>query len=392
MGILKVKYSELFKVSVAQPFYQNAVCQKYTTDPRPDLEFIPTKECIQRMSRLNLLYKKEDQHGGFTIWGSIEGTSGGNDLLKFKPMKSDALTFLVLLRNPSLANFNDLPQTSLAQAYYFTNQLIDLAASRDDLHLSNDLLGVKSADTIRVTFGTYTYMSMVPVAPGTARVKHLPSGREMLPKSLLTESGKSYLIFDLSSLAPGKCQLLIGGIITEEFYYGGVVADVPIFGIVDFSLDPALQANYRIVEPDGSITPQRPAYRLRFISRQTLWRYRLILQPTSPLFLEMAALSPADKTDFINRLNIVSNDTTILFTGNHISDTVFEFISTSPIQLREKYLSSTGGPHDALSFTLKKYLGDPRESAVRSNLPYPATDRVDATASPTIYSDILLTL
>lgn len=392
MGILKVKYSELLNVSVEQPFYSNSVCPKYTTEPRPDFEFIPTAECAALMKRLDLLFKKDDHAGGFSVWSSVAGTSGGNELLKFKPRPADSLTFYLLLRNPSLVNFNDLPHDTATQLYYFTNQLIDPAASRDDLHLSFDAAGVKTGDLRKRVTGTYTYTSMIPVAPGTARVRHLVNGQEAQPKSLVTEAGKSYLLFDLSSFAPGPCQLLVSAVVTDEFYYTGITQDIPVFGIINLSLDAALQPNYRVVEADGSITPQRPGYRLSFINRQTLWRYRMVLQPNSPLYLEMAALTPPDRADFINRLNVISNDATILFNSNPISDTVFEFISASPVYLREKYISSTAGPNIALRLTLKRYLGDPRESEVRSSLPYPATDRIDASASPTIYSDILLTL
>ncbi len=392
MGILKVKYSELFKVSVEQPFYSNSICPKYTTEPRPDFDIIPTAECVALMKRLDWLFKKDDHAGGFSVWSSINGTSGGNELLKFKPRNTDILTFHLLLRNPAFVNFNDLPYDTAEQVYHFTNQRIDPAAPRDDLHLSFDATGVKAGDLTKRVTGTYTYTSMIPVAPGTARVKHVATGREAQPKSLLTEAGKSYLLFDLASFAPGPCQLLVSAVVTDEFYYTGITPDIPVFGVISLSLDAALQPNYRVVEADGSITPQRPGYRLHFANRQTLWRYRMVLQPNSPLYLEMAALTPPDRTDFINRLNVISNDATILFNSNPVSDTVFEFISASPVYLQEKYFSTTAGPNTALRLTLKRYLGDPRESEVRSSLPYPATDRVDASASPTIYSDILLTL
>jgi hypothetical protein len=392
MGMLKVKYSELFKVSVEQPFYSNSICPKYTTELRPDFEITPTAECTALMKRLDLLFKKDDHAGGFSVWASVAGTSGGNDLLKFKPRHSDVLTFFLSQRNPALSNFNDLPLDTAAKVYHFTNELIDPAAPRDDLHLSFDASGVKSGDLTKRVTGTYTYTSLVPVAPGTARVKHLVTGQEAQPKSLMTEAGKSYLLFDLSSFTPGSCQLVVSAVVTDEFYYTGITLDVPVFGIITLSLDTALQPNYRIIEVDGSITPQRPGYRLHFVNRQTWWRYRMILQTNSPLYLEMAALNPADRADFINRLNVISNDATILFNSNPVSDTVFEFISASPVSLREKYFSTTAGPNAALRLTLKRYLGDPRESEVRSTLPYPATDRIDASASPTIYSDILLTL
>lgn len=392
MGVLKIKYSELFKVSVEQPFYSNSICPKYTTEPRPDFEIIPTAECTALMKRLDLLFKKDDHAGGFSVWSSVAGTSGSNELLKFKPRNTDMLTFMLLLRNPAVANFNDVPNDTAGQVYYFTNQLIDPAAPRDDLHLSIDAAGVKAGDLIKRVSGTYTYTSMVPVAPGTARVRHLVTGREEQPESLVTEAGKSYLLFDLSSFTPGPCQLRVSAVVTDEFYYTGMTPNASAFGIISLSLNTALQANYRIVEADGSITPQRPGYRLHFMNRQTLWRYRMVLQINSPLYLEMAALNPADRTDFINRLNVISNDATILFNSNPLSDTVFEFISASPVYLQEKYFSTTAGPNVTLRLTLKRYVGDPRESEVRSSLPYPTTDRIDASASPTVYSDILLTL
>ena len=98
MGLLKVKYSELFKVSVEQPFYSNSICPKYTTEPQPDFDIIPTPECTALMSRLDLLFKKENHTAGFSVYSSIAGTSGGNDLLKFKPRNTNILTFCLLLR------------------------------------------------------------------------------------------------------------------------------------------------------------------------------------------------------------------------------------------------------------------------------------------------------
>jgi hypothetical protein len=107
----------------------------------------------------------------------------------------------------------------------------------------------------------------------------------------------------------------------------------------------------------------------------------------------MAALSPADKADFISKLNIVTNDTTVTFSRDTVTDNEFVFVSDNPLLLQEKYFSSTSLTHDPLNLTLKKYISDAtREAAVKSNLPFPLTGSIDASVLPQIYSDIFLTL
>jgi len=166
-----------------------------------------------------------------------------------------------------------------------------------------------------------------------------------------------------------------------------------VFGVIELSLVSTLPSNYRIIEPDRSLVAQRPFYSITFINRKTTWRYRIRLQKTSPLYLEIAALSTADKADFISKLNIVTNDTTVTFSRDTVTDTEFVFVSDNPLLLREKYFSSTSLTHDPLNLTLKKYITDAtREAAVKSNLPFPITGSIDASALPQIYSDIFLTL
>ena len=121
------------------------------------------------------------------------------------------------------------------------------------------------------------------------------------------------------------------------------------------------------LNPDRSLTSDRPLYLISFINRETFWRYTIRLQNTSPLYLEMAALSPADKTDFINKLNIVSNDTTVTFSRITATDNEFVFVSDNELFLHEKYFSSTSLTHDPLTLTLKKYISDAsREAAVKT--------------------------
>jgi hypothetical protein len=89
----------------------------------------------------------------------------------------------------------------------------------------------------------------------------------------------------------------------------------------------------------------------------------------------------------------VTNDTTILFTRQSATDSDIVFISQNPVPLQEKYTSSTSATHDALSLTLKKYVGDlVKEAAVRNDLAFPSTGLIDATGLPAIYSDVFITI
>lgn len=396
MSGLQIKYAELLRLTVAQLFYQNTICRRYREQPYLDITLAPTNECLEVMRRMDLLFRATDNSGGFIVLGRMLGKNGGgDDLLRFPAGSTDKLSFWILLNNSDMLNFNDLPvQAAGDQLYYFSNQLADAGAPRNNLHLSLDVAGVKgSNDRVKKSGALYRYHHGVPVGPNTAKVKHGLTGVSIDPVSLITQGGQSDLVFDLSVLPTGKCQLLISNAPVEDFYYTGVLPTQPVFGVIELSLNAALGANYRIIEPDRSLTAARPVYTLLFNNRPTTWRYTVQLLPNSPLLLEMAALSPADKAIFINELNIVTNDTHVVFDRFSVTDTVIVFVSHDTVALREKYISSSSLTGDPLSLTLKKYIGDGvKEAVVKMDLPYPATSGIDASQLPNIYSDIFLTL
>jgi hypothetical protein len=396
MNGLQVKYAELLNLSVKQSFYQNGVCRKYLVEPALDMMFVPTDETRNVMNRMDLIFRNTDTTGGFTVWARIEGKNAtGHDLLRFQPKKGDKLSFLIILKNPDVLNFNELPvQLGSEQIYYFSNDRTDQGVSRSSLHISKGVAGVDGAvDRIKKSSGNYRYHHSAVVAQGAAKVKHVLTGSEIAPVSLVNLAGQTDLTFNLLPLPSGKCQLSINNALTEEFYYPGNVSPQPIFGVIELSLSPTLSTNYRVIEPDKSLTPQRPNYHIHFTNRKTLWRYTIHLQPYSPLFLEIMGLDLQGKTEFFEQLNIVCNDSAFKFTLNSATDTDIVFVSTTLKNLEEKYVLSFGTPPDALTLTLKKYEGDIREAAVKENLPYPSTGSVNvASDGVTIYSDVFLTL
>ena len=395
MGSVQIKYTELFSLSIQQPFYTNGLTGKYIVEPTLDYQIFPTSESRGLMQRLDMIFRTLPNKGGCTVWGRTQGMSGANPLLYFKPKKGDVLAFVLTLSNPSFLNYNDLPtQLGNDTIYYFSNLVNDATAARDNLHLSTDAAGVAVGDTLKKVQGSYTYTYGAHIAPGNAKLKHATSGLELLPSSLVNDSGQALLNFDLATFPSGKCELQIGGVTVEEAYHLKGTGEATVFAVVECALETLALPNYTIVEADGSITPQRPQYTLLFNNRATLWRYKLVLQENSPLYVEMNGLTPAEKVDFLSRINVVSNDTGVVFIPNVISDTQFEFVSDAPKPLQESYVSSSSATGNALSLALKKYIGHPTIPAedIKVNLPYPPKHQLDASNDPLIYSDVLLNL
>lgn len=391
-----IKYAELFRLSIEQLFYANKICRKYTTTPEPDITLVPTDNSVAVMNRLDLVYRNTGSNGGCILLARVSQKNGaGNDVLRFTPNPAEPLSFLMIANNPDIVNFNELPvQPTADHLYYFNNSVADAAAVRNDLHLSLVAAGVNGAtDTIKTSGANYRFHNAAIVAPGTAKVLRVATGDVLQPVAVLNQAGQCDLSFNLSSLQAGRCQLLISNVVKDEFFYPGNAGGGFLFGIIEISLAATVAANYRVIEADNSLIPASPLYTIEFINRQTFWRYSIRLQNNSPLFLEMAALSAADKTTFLNELNIVSNDTGVSFTKTIASDNDFEFVSVNAVALHEKYISASDPAHATLSLTLKKYIGNAaKEAAVKTNLPYPLPGNIDASVLPKIYSDIFLTI
>lgn len=392
MNGIQIKYKELFRLAVAQPFYSNGFFRKNGLGS--DIQLIPAPDSSS-MDRLNLLVRNNSEDGGIIVLARTSGENGSGDpLLRFLPAPGEVLTFLMFLNNPDLLNFDELPlQIQDETALYFTNNINDAAALRDHLHLSKGADGADGLnDAIKVSDANYRFHHPAVVVPGTAVVKQNRTGQLVQPLAVINSGGQCDLAFGLSGLAMGPCTLLINGVPADIFYYLGPVAGQRVFGVVEISLDPALLANYRVVEADRSLTGERPFYQIRFKNRETFWRYTIQLQKTSPVYLEMAAMTPTERSDFISKVNIVSNDASVLtFSMKTGTDTEWVFESDNTLALQEKYSAASNVP---LQLSLKKYINDVStpEKMVRDNLPFPPAGSLDGTAFPKIYSDVFMIL
>jgi len=385
------RYLTWATLTVRQPFYADGLARKHDLQADLDFDIAPTAECDDTMRRLDLIFRRSDRTAGATVLGRVLGkNAAADDLVRFTPRSADKLTFWMRLRNPDVINFDDLPtQLDSARIYYFTNQRQDAGAARDDLHLSSAANGVDAnQDRIARSMESYTFHHNAEVAPGAAKVTHLLTGTELAPTSIANKSGQSDLAFDLHALPLGRCELAIGGVVKDTFYF--LPSSEPQqFGLIELVLGSALDANYRIVEADRSLTSARPVYSIRFANRKTRWRYTVSVSPSGPLATDMAGLSDADKAAYLSHLNVTTNDTAITFAPATANDRLLVFVSNGDIALREQYISSS--QQKPLALSLVKNAGSGND-VVRSDLPYPLTSSIDARTAPPVYSDTFLTI
>ncbi len=391
MNGIHVKYSTLFSLGIRQLYYANGIGPGFRISPETDMDILPTEATVATLRRLDMIFKKTDRNAGFTLLANTIGPSGPNEVLRIAPAKGDRLSFFILFKKASSYHYNLLPIPMPANSLlYFSNEVADGAAPRSNLHLTASATGVNgSVDLMKSSGPVYRYNHNTTLVAGKAKVVHR-SGAVLQPESLINDNGKASLVFNLLSLPEGKCSLVVDGSVVEDFYYTGPLDGLKVTGVIDLSLADVLPANYRIVEPAKQLVPVRPSFTISFPNRKTIWRYIVQMQQSSPLYLQMKDLSPADKILFLNTLKIESNDPDVVFTRSAVTDFTIVFESTQPIALQEKY--RTSAVNDPLHINFNRYPGPGTPTVLKASLPYPATDMINARNPNAVLSEIFLTI
>lgn len=401
MNALRVKYAPLFTISVLQQYYLNNQYKDGATDIHPDFELVPTPGCVETMKRLDYIVRAGNPATGLTVLAHVLGTNmGGDDLLRFKPVAGDKLSFYLMLRNYQAINYNILPHTkSQGRIYYFNNLVGDGGAARNNLHLSLAAGGVhETNDAKREQISSYTFEQAGPVAPNSAYVRHIATNTKIQPISHTFDGVNTSLSFRLTNVPSGLCELIIGvAPAVDTFYHNGASLPSGAWGVVEIFLNNAIAPHYQVVEADHSLLPERPLFTLLFANRPVKWRYTVKLPENSALYKEIDAIPLAvDKTNFINKINIVTNDAGVSFTltppAAGVTPKELVFTSNAVIGFKEKYFSSTL-PGKPLKLDLKKNIGlGPPPPVVKANLPHPGAGLINAQSLPDIFSEIFITI
>ncbi len=406
MGTISFSYNEICSVSVVQPFYRNLLTRQTLPQATPDIRFVATNDCTELMKRLELSIKQDDSTAGFFLFGRTTGqTTQGENLLRFTPRDSDILRFWMVVDNADILNFDSFPvHLPEDQLLLLTNDRV-ISPPETELHLTSNASGITNDSTsddydwVTTSGSTYRYTHPTQLSADGIYVKHLATDIKLAPYSLINQSGKAYVIFDLSSLPLGSCELVINGNSTLTFYYIGDVVPRGTIGIVELLLSSTIDSEYRIIKTGNTVPAVSPAFVIRLQNRPTLWRYTFHLESNSPLSIELAGLDDATKAQFLDHLNVTSNDPSITFLLSSASENDLIFSSTAAIALQEQYRVSTSAS-DLLQLSLRKNIDPATQQPgdiIRTDLPYPSTSLLstehDANSNTDfIYSDIFLTL
>lgn len=396
--MIQLKYKELLTVDIEHSFYQNKYCAKYKTVPVPDFGIVPTSDSTVLMKRLGMVFRANPEKNGFTVFSQIKDALNADDyLLSVRPTDGSKLVFYLQFKNNNFLNFTDLDVKN-GEILYVNNRVVDGGASRNDLHLMTDNDQVKTnKDLIKSQGSDYVYEHNAMVAMGTVKVRFLDTNQLIDPTFIQKNPVGSSLIFDLKSLPMGRCQLEIGGVFFDRFYYTGNVEN--IFGIIELYFDNLMPNNYRVLDVNllkfNVLKKDRPLYKIKFANRKTLWKYIIDIQKSGVLQRDLSLLpNPAAKDNYVNKLNLIANDVGIIFTktSGTGADSRLSFTSNNPIDLKEKFFTS-GGTND-LTMKLRKLIGDPSEEDLKTQLPLPATN-ISPVKDPilntvTVYSEVVV--
>jgi hypothetical protein len=136
--------------------------------------------------------------------------------------------------------------------------------------------------------------------------------------------------------------------------------------------------NYRLLEANllkfNVLKKDRPLYKIKFANRKTLWKYVVDIQKSGVLQKDLnGILIQADRDNYVNKLNLKTNDPAIFFTktlGTSADIRMF-FTSNIPLDLKEKFLANPTKVD--LKMNLRKNVGELSETDLKTNLPLPNT-------------------
>lgn len=326
---MKILYKRLLDLELWHDYYlgQPNLAQLLPSnyDISDILVLVPTPDC-QRVLQ-SLRWKFRAQRQGATIFAEVEPVDTGRFRTKVLLDRLYQLTFWLVVREPSFANFTNLPFTSLRnQIYYFSNL--------SDNEQSNTLFLTQALSPYRqnqfyqvgqlVTHNNQTWEAIrdrtsttdnpspddweaLPSTQYVSQLDQLP--RQGLFYTYLAPSAnpdeelrfmlmnvnqqKSFedsftvpkthragdaiaVTLNFPPLPPSRYKLLLQGNSIDDFVLADSMSSYSAWGIVEIVLNPSLVPSaFALIQPnDGQTVIQPRTYVIRFKNRATHWRYR----------------------------------------------------------------------------------------------------------------------
>ncbi|PWJ57466.1 hypothetical protein CLV98_107174 [Dyadobacter jejuensis] len=338
-------YRELFGFSVRNTFYRN---EKYPSELiyQEDFEVRPAPSTQDFLRDTGLVFRKNQN--GFKLWGKVVRLTPSLMALARKIDPATRLTFLVTLINQDIQGFSEVAVKELNGGFvYYGHNRGSHADPRNDLRMSTQPTVNATDDLLRTQPAAYSFLAPGLLPSTAAKVVALDGPEIVLPLSTTQANATTTFSFSLGAAPLGRYQLEVSGVVQDTFYYIGNQQNV--FGVIEIFFS-GTAANYQILEPDNSLTSDRPQYLLRLQGRKTFWRYTVNMI-RNPLAAPAVAIS----------------DGSALFTLSSSSPTQAVFTSDVHFDSQEDPLLR-GSPPNLVKINLKDGVNEKIEQLPLPNL------------------------
>jgi len=342
------KYTRLFSVEIIHNYYRSGYSN--------DFIIVPTTECNQLLSNYGLLFKT-------TVYGFIvlaDVSESGN--LK-KTIDHDLkFTFTLLLKNPYLVNFSELPvKVETNNLYYFNNKEVNSVDVFNKVNIElllNKGNNVTRDDLVNFKSGTYRYTHSGSGTSKTSTLIFIDENLYLPSQAVSSNNGEFNFQYDLGKYPPGRCRLEIESNTVDEFYSGNNLNKKNLFGIIEIFT--GVPDDNKFIINSNQISFKQ--YKIAFLNRSTTWRYNVI--------------NKSGKT--LDNPGIIETETPWNFTP----ESILVFVSDEKMPLKEKTIKGI------------EFRTDIENSAtdLANNLPNASIEQIkpEDIENSIIYSDIFI--
>jgi hypothetical protein len=286
--MFQINFKKLVTVEVLHDFYQSGKSS--------DFRIIPTRECAKVLSNLKLRFIPTNH--GFFIGLQVAEVISQDTFRPFLTLDQPfRLSFYLIATNPHLFTISQLPDKKPSgQVFYLTNRFDKQIAGPPLLRLlsghSGGDLRVSGNDLVRSVGGVFKYSLSQPGAAVT--VTDSFSGQVVWPTPALPQGSGEQIECNLSKVPDGRYHLEEDNGFSIELYKDDQLASSGALGVVEIFSDSPVAA-YQFLETlgGGQIVAHPLTYSVRFVSRQSIWRYFIIAQSEGVDLTNFAITNPA---------------------------------------------------------------------------------------------------
>ena len=260
-GMIQIKYKALFDLEFLHTFY--------TSGKSPDIEMVPTSQCITTMQYFGLRFLPTEAGG--KLLAKMK-TEAGKDVIKNPLPDGTKFSFALKLKNTFFENFTELNVSKpKGSHYYFSNQTNNISVDNFPLLVINTASKVASdGDLMPFAGNSFSYTHNSTIATAHSELNFIDSG-EKFSQSLDNNNDVFNFSYDLKKTNGGRAKFIVEGAGITSMYVVNPSNDSNLFGIVEIFYTATLATAHQFLNADKTVDTK--FYKIAFASRATKWRY-----------------------------------------------------------------------------------------------------------------------